>query len=374
MEFELKVQDAQYAIKLLGITAKLNTADFDGQVLLKVSDDKVLFISNNGSSGLSCEIPATITTPGQVSLLFSQIKTFFMTFSPWNGEYGVKTFVFKTKEDKLTVYAKIHNESGRITNSRLKLDTQTPSAFLTEVSVQEPNLILNSSIIKTAIEKSFYAIDKNSLQDYVRGLRILVSDSVVKFTATNGAVVSDFTIKGEGPLQDGEYFLSFEFLSGLRRLLTEDTQLFFELQRAKNILRFDNVVYWSKSSMYKEYPEYNGVFSLFDKEFTLDKSTLLNGVSSIEDVWDSDDHNRLTIELKDAQLTLNTDKAMFEYGEFEGVPNFVLDVDGKDFLNILRTIADDDIRLKCGDERQGMTVESEGWDDHRAYLVSLVRR
>lgn len=374
MEFDLKVRDAQYAVKLLGITAKLNSADFDGQILIKVHDDKVLFISNNGSSGISCEVPAIVTTPGQASLLFSQIKTFFMTFSPWDGDYGVKKFAFKTKDNKLTVYAKIHNESGRITNSRLKLDTQTPSAFLTEVILQEPNLILNSSIIKTAIEKSFYAIDKNSVQDYVRGLRVLVDDSAVKFTATNGAVVSDFTIKGEGPLKDGEYFLSFEFLSGLRRLLTDDTQLFFELQRTKNMLTFDNVVYWSKSAMYREYPEYSRVFELADKSLVLDKNTLLNGVSSIEDVWDSDDHNRLTIELKNNELTLTTDKALFEYGEFEGLPDFVIDVDGKDFLNILRTIADDEVRLKCGDERQGMTVESVGWDDHRTYLVSLVRR
>jgi DNA polymerase III sliding clamp (beta) subunit (PCNA family) len=126
--------------------------------------------------------------------------------------------------------------------------------------------------------------------------------------------------------------------------------------------------------MYREYPEYSRVFELADKSLVLDKNTLLNGVSSIEDVWDSDDHNRLTIELKDNELTLTTDKARFEYGEFEGLPDFVIDVDGKDFLNILRTIADDEVRLKCGDERQGMTVESVGWDDHRAYLVSLVRR
>lgn len=374
MEFALKADYAQQAIKLLGVTAKQNTTDFEGQILIKVLADEVLFISNNGDSGISCKFPAEVTTQGHLAVIFSKIKTFIMTFSPWDGDVGVKEFLFKLIEDRLHINAEIYNQNGHITKGNLRLETQKPSAFTSEVFPQSPNLILNSGIIKSAINKSLYAIDNSSLQDFVRGLRIFVDNGEVKFTSTNGSVVSDYTIKNEGTLKDGEYFLSHDFLSGIRRLAVDDAQWFFELSRNKNILSFDNVIYWAKSSMYKEYPRYQDVFNFFDKSLVIDHDTILSGLSSMEGVWNVDDHNRLTLELSDGKFVMQTDHAMFEYPDIVETFSFSVDVDGKDLLNTFKSMSDAFITLKLSEETRGIIVESKGFEDHKAFLVCLTRR
>ena len=374
MEFALKASYAQQAIKLLSVTAKQNTTDFEGQILIKALDDEVLFLSNNGNSGISCKFPANVTTKGHLAVIFSKMKTFLMTFSPWDGELGVKDFLFKLVDNKLNISAEIHNQDDHLTKGNLKLETQKPSAFISEVFPQSPNLILNSSVIKSAIDKSLYAIDNSSLQDFVRGLRVFVNDGEIKFTSTNGSVISDYTITNEGTLKDGEYFLSHDFLSGIRRLIVDDVQWFFELNTTKNILSFDNVIYWAKSSMYKEYPRYQEVFKLFDKSLVIDRYTILSGLSSMEDVWNVDDHNRLTLELKDDKFIMQTDNAVFECPDMEKGADFSVDVDGRDLLNTFRAMSDAYITLKLSEETRGVIAESKGFEDHRAYLVCLTRR
>jgi DNA polymerase III sliding clamp (beta) subunit (PCNA family) len=297
-----------------------------------------------------------------------------MTFSPWDGELGVKEFSFYMDGSKLGIGATIYNQNGNTNKAKLVLETQKPSAFISEVFPQEPNLILNSNVIKSAIEKSLYAIDTSSLQDFVRGLRIFVEDGVLKFTSTNGSVISDYTITNEGTLKDGEYFLSHDFISGLRRLAVDDSQWFFELSRTKNILSFENIIYWAKSSMYKEYPRYQEVFKHFNKTIELDRYTILSGLSSMEDAWNSDDHNRLTLELKDSRFFLQTDTALFECPDMVETDDFSVDVDGKDLLNTFRAMSDAYITLKLSEETRGIIAESKGFEDHQAYLVCLTRR
>ena len=374
MEFSLDAGLAQRAIKLLGVTAKQNTSDFEGQILIKALDDEVLFISNNGDSGISCRFPATVTNPGQLTVIFSKIKTFIMTFAPWDGECGIKDFIFVLDGNRLNISAEIYNPNDHITKANLKLETQKPSTFIGEVLPQAPNLILNSNIIKSAVEKSLYAIDNSSLQDFVRGLRVFVSSGEIKFTSTNGSVVSDYSVKNDSSLQDGEYFLSYDFLSGLRRLSVDDVQWFFELSRAKNILSFDNIVYWAKSSMYKEYPRYQDVFNFFDKTIVIDRDTILSGLSSMEDAWTTDDHNRLTLGLKEGNFILQTDHSLFECPGMDDAITFNVDVDGKDLLNTFRSMSDAFITLKLSEETRGIIAESKGFEDHRAFLVCLTRR
>lgn len=374
MEFCLRTDDAQRAIKLLSTTAKMNSTEFDGQVLMKVSEGEVLFLSNNGNAGISCRLPANVISVGQVNTIFGKVKTFIMTFSPWDGEVGVKEFRFKLDGAKLYIEAEIHNENGQVTKGNLKLETMQPSAFMSEIKVTEPNLILNSNVVKLAIEKGLYAIDKNSPADYVKGLRIFVDETTVRFTSTNGKVVSDFAVRGEKGVKEGEHFFSYDFLMGLRRLLSDDVQLFFELHRTKNILSFDNVVFWSKSLMYSEYPDYMGLFKLFDKTIDVDRETLYSGLSSVIDVLNADDYNRVTLEVADNKLSLKTDNSLFEYPGFQDAPEFVVDLDGRDLLDTLRALNDDVLKVKCLDETHGVIFESAGFEDHKSYVSNLIRR
>ncbi len=374
MEFSLKSESAQQAIKLLTVTAKQNTSDYEGQIVIQAENDEVLFLSNNGNSGLSCRFPAEVKTPGKTSVIFSKIKTFIMTFSPWDGEVGVKKFNFKLNDTKLRISVRIYNQNGKVNRGTLNLETQKPSSFISEITPESPNLILNSNTIKAAIDKSIHAIDINSLQDFVRGLRLFIDDGNIYFTSTNGSVVSDYVVANDSALEDGEYFLSHEFLSGLRRLSIDDTQFFFELSKTKNILSYDNIIYWARSTMYKEYPQYQVVFSDFDIDFEVDRISILDGLSSMETSWHPEDHNRLTIEQNDNVLTIKTESSVFEYPEMEKSLEFSVDVDGRDFLNTLRSMNSDLVTIKISNKIKGVTVESNQIEKHKSFLICLTRR
>jgi len=375
MEFFIKTDAAQRAVKLLSVTAKVNTYSFDGQILIKTLEDKVLFLSNNGQSGISCEVPAKIKSPGETTVTYSKMKSFIMTFASWDGETGSKEFQFITKAPRLNINVKTTLENGTKTNSSLKLDQMKSSAFVSHVKLNEPNLIINSSLLKSAIDKAIYAIDPNSGIDYVKGLRILVDGKTIRFTSTNAKVLSDYAVSGNNTkLEDGDYFLSYEFIMGLRRVLIDDAQLFFEITSKKTILAIDDVIFWSTTLSYKDYPEYMGIFEKFEKSIEVERETLLNGITSFADVLNTEDYNRVTVSVKDNVLSLISDDALFEYPGIISKDEFSLDVDGVALKNTLFALGDDTLKIKCIDSKHGMILESSGFEDHRAYVVNLTDR
>jgi len=374
MEFYVKTSEAQRAFKLLSVTAKVNTNEFDGQILIKTQEDSVLFLSNNGHSGISCEVPAKIVTAGSSTVIYSKIKSFIMTFSPWDGEIGTKDFHFVTKSPRLHVSATAMHLNEAETHSNLKLDQLKNSAFVGPVSLGEPSLILNSSVLKSAIDKGIYAIDASASNDWIKGIRIIVTKGSIEFVAANGKTVSNYTVTSEGNLIEGDHFLSHEFLMGLRRILVDDTQVFLEITKAKTIIAIDNLVFWAKSLSYKHYPQYASIFNKFDKEVEVDRETLLNGLASFVDVLDVDDNYRVSIEMDEERLALRTDSSLFEYPGITEKAIFSLDLDGKDLLNTLQSHADDTLRLKCFDARHGMIFESVGFENHRSFVTNLTPR
>jgi len=371
MEFFISTSDIQRAIKLLNVTAKMNVTSFEGQIFIKTGEDNVTFTSRNNNSGLSCVVLAKIITPGIFNVLYSRMKSFIMTFNPWDGEFGAKQFHFKVNHPKLKVNVEIFYENGNSSKSNLNLDYIKESAFLTPETIEKPNLILNSSIMKSAIDKALYAIDPQGVEKFTKGLRMVLKDGIISFTATNGVVVSDYRVANESELEEGEYFLPYEFLMGLRRILMDDLQLFFDISKQKIKISFDNVLFWSNSLSYDRWPATDSVWGNFDKIVELKREILLSGMSSFIDLLDSDDFNRVTVGMKEKQLFLETDSSFFEYPTLDENLEFLIDISGKDLINSLNAISDDDIKFKCLDSKNGVILESSGFDNQKAFITNL---
>lgn len=372
MEFFIRTSDIQRVIKLLSVTAKMNVTSFEGQILIQASEDNVVFTSRNGSSGLTCKVPAKIINPGQTNVLYSRMKSFIMTFGPWDGESGAKEFHFIVKHPKLTINVEIFHEDASSSKSNLNLEQIKASAFLSPVKLGTPNLILNSSIMKSAIDKAIYAIDPNSSEKFTKGIRMLLKDNTITYTATNGLVVSDYKVTNESGLEEGEYFLPYEFIMGLRRVLIDDTQLFFGISKQKIKISFDDVLFWSNGLSYGTWPATDSVWDKFDKTIELNREILLTGISSFIDVLDKDDFNRVTVEMKEQTLSLRTDSSLFEYTDVDKSDTaFVLDISGRDLINTLNSLSDDTVKLKCLDAKNGLILESSGFENQKAFITNL---
>lgn len=373
MEFFMSTSDAQNAIRLMSVTARMNVISYEGQVLIKVKEDEVVFISNNGKSGVRCTYPAKVISQGECSVVFSKIKSFIMTFSPWDGEVGSKEFRFRTSSNKLLIDIESTYEHSSSKNN-LSLNLMKVSSFMDQFEMDEPNLILNSSIVSSAISKTLYAIDNKSGIDFASGLRMLFTDEYIIFTATNGKVVSEYSVPNDSSLKEGEYFLSYDFLAGIKRIIVENTQLFFKILKNKINLTFNNVCFWANSLSYRDYPNYYTVFDNYNRTFEIRRDIILNALASVSDILDPEDFNRVMLEVSNNVLLLKTDSSLFEYPELDIAEDVSTDVDGKDLIKILQSMSDDYIKFKGTDEHSGLIVESLGHEKQRAYIVNLTKR
>lgn len=380
MEFLVKTQDMQRAIKLLSVVAKVNTASFEGRVLISTETDKVKFLVNNGKTGMVHTIPAKVIDEGEVSVVYGKIRVFIMTFLPWDGTVGAEEFVFKSDGTKLSINASSLHLNGAVAKSELKVDLIETESIPRISSIESPNMILNSSIIKTAVDKVLYAVStKDSIVAYTMCICMIFSDEFIKFVATNGRVLCEYKVKNDCSIKGGAYLLTHEFITGLRRIITDDVQLFWHVSANVAKIDFDNTLfqgYIQQIDLKDQYPDYEQKFSLFETVISVDRDVLLSGLQSFVDILNGDDFHRVSFIIENNKLILNTDVSHFELFDesFPADLQMAIDVSGKDMLNTLHSISDSNIKLKFIDKDNGLVFESAGYDLQQAYVVNLVRR
>ena len=380
MEFFTKTQDIQRAIKLLSVVARVNTASFEGRVLISADADGVKLLVNNGKTGMVHTIPAKVVDDGEVSVVYSKIRVFIMTFLPWDGTLGAEEFHFISDDSKMNIKTSTLHTNGMVAKSELKVDLIEAESIPRIGAVESPNMILNSSIIKTAVDKVLYAVaTKNSLIPYTMCICMIFSDEFIKFVATNGRVLCEYKVKNDCNIKEGAYLLTHEFITGLRRIITDDVQLFWDVSDNAAKIDFDNTLfqgYIQRIDLKDEYPDYERQFSLFETIVPIDRDVLLSGLQSFVDVLNSDDFHRVSLLIENNKLTLKTDNSHFELEDssFPKDLHMAVDVSGKDMLSTLQSISDSNIKLKFIDKSNGLVFESVGYDLQKAYVVNLVRR
>lgn len=379
MEFFIKTVDMQRAVKILSVVAKQNTTSFEGKVLIKTEEDSIKFLSNNGKTGISYVVPAKIVSTGETSVIYSKIKGFLMTFLPWDGEMGAEEFHFIKDKEKLVIKVSSKHTNGNTAKSNLKVDTLQSNDIPTIPDIDAANMILNSSIIKTAIDKVMYAVSPSNQTFFATCICMSFTPDFVRFTATDGRVLCEYKVKNECALKTGAYLLTHEFIMGLRRILVDDTQLFWEINEKTARVEFDNTLfqgYVKGVDINNDYPDYEAQFNLFENSVEIEKDLLLNGLSSFVDVLDGEDSNRVSFEIKNQTLILRTDFSKFEY-ENKLLPedlDIVVDINGKDMLNTLYSISDEEVAIKFINSTSGLVVDSLGFDEQKAFVINIARR
>ena len=121
MKFCISTSELLHAIKLLGVTAKINSVDMPGKVLIEADESGIInFFSNNGSTTVSCtSTNVEIKSSGKTSIFYNKIRSFVTAFKPWNNECGAKEFCFNLKSDGLYITVDNVYPDGKITKNIL---------------------------------------------------------------------------------------------------------------------------------------------------------------------------------------------------------------------------------------------------------------
>lgn len=377
MDFCIETSELQRIVRLLGVVAKVNTSDFTGRVLIEATEDNtVLFTSNNGSTAVIVPSDKTkVNTPGSVTILYSKMKGFVNSFSPWDNTFGTKEFSFISDGNNLNIRVDTVHENGKKSKGKLKLRCFSDMRLQKPKPFGEAGFILNSNALKKAISKIIYAIDPNEARAFIQGINISFEDDEIYFVGTNGLTLSEYKIKQPNNLSGTNYVIKYDFMMGLRRAIGEETQIFFDIDGQSVKAKFDDVVFSGRLVIGHEYPNYKPVLEKFTDTITVGKEALMDVLSPFIDLLDGEDNNRLSFELKNRQIVLYNDSARFDcVFDAEHGGDFEIDINGKFLYQTIDAIQDDKILIKFSDEQGVLIFDSGNFEDQKSLITPVRRR
>lgn len=378
MDFTLSTDPLQRAVKALGVVVRANSDDSDGHVLIEAEEGQVNFIANNGSTAIVFRAEkAQTVTPGKVAVAFSKIRSFVMSFRSWDGETGAKQFRFVSDDRTVKVSVNQSYEDGKFSKGGLKLPTYNPALIFSPQPFNKPDFITNSSIFKTATNKVLYAINPKTDATYsaLQGMNISFDEEGICFVGCDGAVLSEYRVKNVTEKIEGSVNLQYDFFMGLRRLITDNTQLFWETSGSRAAVKFDSVLFVGRTLVGQEYPEYKSALENYKNSLNFSKEFLISALAPLQEVLDSEDHFRISIEIKDKVVRFYNDFANTETEQdIADDISLCVDINGKLLIQSIDAIMDDSIVFKFSHGLGPIILDSATFNDQKALIQPLVRR
>jgi DNA polymerase III sliding clamp (beta) subunit (PCNA family) len=377
MEFFIETQTLQKIVNQLGVSAKANATDNSGRILIEVSKaEGVLFTVVSPTTSLVVTADKVdIVEEGSVAVLYSKLKSFIGPFIAWDSETGTKGFQFILNDTGLTVKVKTVHIGGKTSTGKVKFDTFQTYTIAKPTPFNETTFALNSGVLKAAIGKVLYSINPMESRIPLRGMCLTFSKDSIAFAGTDGMRLSEYLTENVNKTKEGSYIISHDYIMGIRRLISEETQIAFEINGGKIITKFDNVVYWGRLIVGHEYPVYEKEFAKFNHTLLINKEVLMNSLRPFMGILNSEDHNRLTLDINDRKLTLYNDYANFVCAEELDVDaSFSIDLNGVFMAQTIDAINDDKLLLKFSNAKGSLIIDGGTFGEQKALVTYIEKR
>lgn len=376
MNFEIEVAQMQRILNTLATSAKVNASDNTGRILVRVTDDMATFVANNNDTSVIANTDqVTVGDTGEMVFSFSDLRTFIPKIVAWNGEHGTKTFVFKTLKSGVFIYFDTILSTGKKSKGKIKLKEYTALGFPVPSQIADASFILNSNIVKPAINKVLYSINQKETRANLRGINVTFDENFIYFAGTNGKMLSEFRVKNVSDYKDGSFIFKFEFMSNLNKILGADTQVFFSIGEGRVMASFDDISIFGTLVIDKPYPNYLPVLNSFKETVSIGRESLFESLKPLAESLDPDDNYRLTVSIKDRSLFLSSEHAEFLCDDNVNYDSdFVIDVNGVYMLKTIDAIKDDILLIKFGDAKDNLVFDSGNFEDQKALITPIKRR
>jgi DNA polymerase III sliding clamp (beta) subunit (PCNA family) len=378
MEFKISTDSIQRAMKVLGVVVRVNAADATGRVLIEASDGVVTFMANNGETAISIDTKdVTVIEPGTVAITYSKVKSFVSSYKPWDEETGVKEFEFEADEKATHITVDNFYVIGKSAKGELKLTNYNPALIVRPPKFEEATFKLNSTIFRAASNKVLYAINPklDFNQPALQGMHIKFEHESIFFAGSDGVVLSEYEVKNVSGQADDQITLQYDFIMGLRRLLSDDIPLEWEIKGNRVSVRFEGTVFIGRRIIGHEYPNYKPALEDYTDHVNLNKEFLMSSLYPFSDVLDPEDNFRLTFEIKDKILKIFNAHAQVESEQdITGGLDFSIDLNGKHMIQTIEAIKDDHILFKFSDSDNFVIFDSSHFEDQKALITSIKKR
>lgn len=383
MDFIIETEELQRIVQCLLNVAKLNTFEFDGRVIIEADKDNnnVLFTSNNGSTLISIlsNKSVNVKSSGEIITLFSKIKSFVGSFTPWDGYCGVKEFHFKLNEKKKTGRILVTNVYNNDKKAHGHIDLKCFDDFGANRTPKfgDASFIFNSIVFKNAVASMLYSVDPNEKREFIQGVNLVFDSKYIYIVGSNGRLLSEYRIENPSKISNTSYHVKHDFILGLKKLLNEESQVFFEIDNTTRSIRsnFNNIRFDGKIIIGHEYPNYRPKLEVFNDVVVVNRVELLDSLFPFINILNPEDNNRLTLCIENDNVIISTEEASFtcELG-VKYDKKFIIDVNGRYLFKTVDSIKDDLIKIKFSDEKGCLLLDSGSTETHRTLVAPIKRK
>jgi DNA polymerase III sliding clamp (beta) subunit (PCNA family) len=117
---------------------------------------------------------------------------------------------------------------------------------------------------------------------------------------------------------------------------------------------------------------YRNIFDSFENKIVVEKKKILNSIYPMLDVLDDTDNNRLSIEIKDRELSFYCKSASITCDtevDFEG--EFKIDINGRFLKDTVEPIVDDIILIKFSSDSAPLIFDSGNFENQKAAIMPV---
>jgi DNA polymerase III sliding clamp (beta) subunit (PCNA family) len=174
-------------------------------------------------------------------------------------------------------------------------------------------------------------------------------------------------------MKEGHFIFRHDGVMALKRALGEETQMFWDVTSDKQIkVRFDNVCFWGRKIVGHEFPVYRNIFDTFENKIVVEKKKIISSIYPMLDVLDDTDNNRLSIEIKDGELSFYCPSASITCDtDIDFKDNFKIDINGRFLKETIEPIADDIILIKFSSASSPLIFDSANFENQKAAIMPV---
>ena len=384
MKFTCSQESLIHGIQIVqkGISNKIGLPIYNGILFEVNKDNKVHLFATDLEIGIDCYIPAQVIEDGAVVIPNRIISELIRKFPEGNIEVESKENNITTIKENNSVYKVLGFSADEFSN-------------FPEIEIKS-KIKLSQEILKDTIQKTIFSASRDENRSFLNGALFKIINNEIEVVTTDSHRLSLKTIPApeidENIIQEGEVIIPYRTLSELYKLLTDEKEVFVEINVGEKQIVFILFPNGQKNSIriYSrliegQFPNYHQIMpKSFKTEIKINTDEFRNKMERIS-LFVREDLNTVKLKIENKEdvsekkceiiikaLSQNIGEAHETIICFKKGKDIIITFNSKYILDVLKIIKTKNIEIKFNDPLNPVIIHPEK-DKNYLYILMPVR-
>ena len=384
MKFTCSQESLIHGIQIVqkGISNKIGLPIYNGILFEVNKDNKVHLFATDLEIGIDCYIPAQVIEGGAVVIPNRIISELIRKFPEGNIEVESKENNITTIKENNSVYKILGFSADEFSN-------------FPEIEIKS-KIKLSQEILKDTIQKTIFSASRDENRSFLNGALFKIINNEIEVVTTDSHRLSLKTIPApeidENIIQEGEVIIPYRTLSELYKLLTDEKEVFVEINVGEKQIVFILFPNGQKNSIriYSrliegQFPNYHQIIpKSFKTEIKINTDEFRNKMERIS-LFVREDLNTVKLKIENKEdvsekkceiiikaLSQNIGEAHETIICFKKGKDIIITFNSKYILDVLKIIKTKNIEIKFNDPLNPVIIHPEK-DKNYLYILMPVR-